>query len=1052
MNRLFEFFINRWRITILLVIASTIFGAFSLASLPLESDPEVEIPYASVTVVYPGASPSDMEKLVTRKVEDKLNNLDNLEQLSSTTSLGMSNVFVEFQAGVDVDASIRDLKDKIDEVKADLPDEAEDPVVTEITTTDTPIITFSLGGKGLSEDHLSDVADAIKTELENITGVSKVTILGKRDQEVQILLERDKLEALGISTSTIIQKIQASHLDFPIGEAMIEGVQISLRLEGQFEGAEDLKNLPIISTETGTIFLGDIATVKESRKKEESRSLLSLQGKEPIQTVSLQIYKKTGGNIVNITDTAKATLDEMKASGKLPENLEIEVSNDNSKIIRDDISTLSSNGLQTIIIVTVLIWLALGWREALLAGLSLPLIFLLTFATLNFQGQTLNSMSLFSLVLSLGLIVDNTIVITEGIFDNLRIKRMPAKKAALDSVKTFWGPITSGTLTTVAAFVPMLLVSGMMGEYLSIIPITISATLLWSLAVAMFIVPSISAMVFKKLQPDEHKESAFVKKSKSILGNILKRFLNNRAKRLGMYLTAILLFIGAMALPISGAIPVEMFPSYDADYFNINVEMPPGTNLERTYEESLPVKEILMKNPYVDNFLFAVGAGAVASTSSHSGSGSGGTTSTNQASFTVNLTPADDRDIESYQIANMVREEIQKIDTAGKISIEELQAGPPSGKPIEIRVFGENLAEMETLIKKIKAEAEKIPGLIEISDDISLSSGEFVFRLKKEQLDYYGLTPAQVGSEIRTAVFGTDAGEIARGDDDIKINVAINWQNSDEQPTSISDIENLPLVTPKGEIIKIKDVADISLEQGFSSIEHQDKKKILRVQADVETGAVVSEKTAELQKAVEENITIPKNITVEFGGSTEDIDESFTDLFKSMIVAVILIAFILVLEFQSFSQPFIIMLSLPLSLIGVMYGFLLIGWPISFPTFIGIVSLSGIVVNDAIVLISRIRENRDENMELKESIIEAATSRIKPIALTSLTTIFGILPLALSDAIWGGLGFAIVFGLIFSTILTLIVIPNFYYTFEARGEKRRLQRIAEGILDDNMEN
>ncbi len=1038
MNRLFEFFVNRWRVTYLLIISSIIFGAVSLADLPQESEPEVEIPMAVVTVSYPGAAPSDMENLVTRKVEDKIDTLDNIEEITSNTRLGLTNITVEFEADADIDESIRDLKDKMDEVKADLPDNAEDPVVMEIRMSDSAIITFSLAGKGISEERLSDFAEDIETNLERISGVSKVELLGQRDKEIQVLLDRQKIESLGLSAGQIVQKIQTAHLDFPIGEAIIDGINISLRLDGEFEGAEDLKKLPLITTEQGTVFLEDVASIKETREKETSISMLALNNQEAEKTISLQVFKKTGGNIIDITDNAKAEIERMKKEEELPSSLEVEVSNDNSKFIRDDLDRLVNNAFQTIIIVTLFIWLAMGWREAIIAGLTIPLTFLLTFFVLSLLDQTLNSMTLFALVLSLGLIVDNTIVITEGIFDNLRIKKLPAKEAALNSARTFWSPITSGTLTTVSAFVPMLLVSGILGEYLSIIPITVGSTLMWSLVVALFFVPTVATSIFKNLKTHSFKEAFFIHKLKEILRKILNTLLKHKWKRRSLYLTMASLLAGVFALVGAGLVLPDMFPSYDADYFNINIEMPPGTKLERTYEEALQVEEIVKDTPYLDNYFFAIGAGAIASTDMMS---AGGSSSANEASFTVNLIPAKERDTASYEIANQIREQIQEIKTPGKITLEELQAGPPSGKDVEVRIFGDNLEEMEVFAKKVKKELENTEGAIEVEDDISLSSGEFVFSFNRERMDYFGLSASDVANEIRTAVFGTEAADIARGDDDIKINVSVDWQNKDEIPTTIEEIENLKLITPKGEKISIGDIADISIEQGFSVIRRQDKKKIVRIQSDIKVGENATVVLGRLEKRVKENLIVPNDMEIEYGGSTEDIDESFGDLFNSMIVAVILIAFILILQFQSFSQPFIILFALPLSLIGVIGGFFLIGWSISFPTFIGIVSLSGIVINDAIVLIDRIRENRKEDMPLRESIIDAALSRMKPIFLTSLTTIFGILPLALSDQTWGGLGFAIVFGLAFSTILTLIVIPNLYYTFEHRAEERRLAKI-----------
>ncbi|MCT4592206.1 MAG: efflux RND transporter permease subunit [Candidatus Gracilibacteria bacterium] len=1037
MNSLFKFFIERFRVTYILIIGATLMGLNAISSLPKEADPEVKVPYAIVTTIYPGASPSDMENLVTRKIEEKLDSLEDLKKMTSSSNFGVSSISVEFEADADLDNSIDELKDKVDEAKVDLPDNAEEPIVTEVSMSDIPIVTFSLSNENMSDDHLIEIAEDIESELEKIKGVSKVNVLGKREKEVKVLLDRNKLSGLNLSAGQVVQKIQQSHIDFPLGEVVLEDVNISLRLEGQFEGAEDLKNLPIISGNTGTIFLQDIAEVFETREKEESKSFLSIKGGELGKTISLQVHKKTGGNIIEIVDTSKQELEKMKEQGKLPNDLKIEISNDNSQFIRDDLDTLVSNGFSTIIIVAVLLLIALGWRESLIASLSIPMAFLLTFATMKFQGGTINSMSLFSLVLSLGLLVDNTIVITEGIFDNVNIRKMNSKDAAYNSAKTFWKAITSGTMTTVSAFVPMLLVSGIMGEYMSVIPLTIAPTLIWSLVVALFFVPCIATKLFKNAKTHEDfKETKFTHFARSRLERTLRYLAKHRKARVGLFSGLFALFIGALYLPASGIIPVEMFPAYDADYFNINFEMPPGTSLEATHQEALPVTKILRKNKHVDNFLFAVGAGAVGNTGG-SIRGGGGVSNSNTASFTVNLTRSKEREITSFEIAEQVRKEINKIKTSGKIKIDELQAGPPSGKPIEVRIFGDDIHEMEIITKAIKSELEQIEGAIEIEDNISLSAGEFIFKLNKEKINFYGLNPSTVAMELRTSIFGTDAAEIARGEDDININVAINWENEDEKPKTISEIESLQITTPKGKI-NIRDIAEVKLEQGFANIDHEKRKKILRVQSSLQAGYAVKEKLAELEQRVKEHVEVPSNIEIEFGGSTEDIDQSFSDLFNSMIVAIILIAFILVLQFQSFVQPLIILLALPMALIGVLGGFFLINWPISFPSFIGIVSLSGIVINDAIVLIDRINEKRNNGETLEKAVVESGGERMKPIFLTSITTIFGILPLSLSDPIWGGLGFSVVFGLMFSTFLTLVVVPTLFYVFEFKNEQRKI--------------
>ena len=1111
MLRILKFFIERPRVTGLLIAASIIFGFQSLNSLPQESDPEVEIPIAVVSTIYAGASPADIETLVTNKIETKLESLENVKEMTSSSVFNVSMITVEFEAEADLDKSIRDLKDKVDEAKVELPAEAEEPKVTEISVSDTPIVTFSLGGAGISDEQLFKISDEIETELKKISGVSEIIVLGKREKEILIALEKEKLAGLNLSAAQVLSQIRAAHTDFPLGEISIENENFSARVEGKFKTADDLQKMPILSNENGTIFLREISKISETREPRETQSLLSVGGAEMVETISLQIKKKTGGNIIEIVDAAKAKLEKMKTRGDFPKNLEIQTTNDESKFIRQDLTTLISNLKSTILIVILIIWIALGIREALLVGLSIPLVFLLTFLAMKIMGQTLNGISLFSLVLALGMMVDTTIVIIEGIFDGLKLKKLNAHDAAVFSVKSFYAPLISGTLTTVSAFVPMLMMSGIMGQYMSVIPKTISAALSFSLIVALFFIPAIATLIFRDANskkndradfnfqnsqkfPDENSrdsdeltpeisrgltgenqnsqnsnsekfsgefsaqfsnsqnsetenenensrdlnlqnsaaekttEFKFTIAAKKLLRKNLEKILQSSRRRwaiLSAFFVALLISIKMVG---AGVVSVEMFPAVDADYFNVEVEMPAGTKLTKTFDAAKPVVEILRAEKEVQNFLLAVGGGSVGRTQKISTGGSG---SSHVATFTVNLSAKENRDEFSGKIVKRIRGKLEKIKTVGKISITELKGGPPTGKEIELRISGDELNSIENFAKKTKKILEQIPGAIEVSDDISHSGGEFVFAPRREVLNFYNLQTAAVAADLRTAIYGSVAAEIARGDDEIEIRVEFDWKNSDRRPQSLAEIENLLLQLPNGKKIPAAEIFEIKFVQSFASIAHRDGERTIKVSAsaDKENGFVALEILNAFREKVE-NLPREKNLEISFGGENEDIDKSFSDLFNALIVGVILIAFILVLQFQSFVQPFIIISTVPFSLVAVIFGFFIFGWPISLPTFIGIVSLFGIIINDAIVLIDKINQNRRAGFSRENSIIDGAVSRLKPIFLTSLTTVCGILPLSISDEVWGGLGFAIVFGLSTSTFLILVLVPIEYVLFD----------------------
>jgi len=1036
MIKILKFFIDRPRITFLLIIASVIFGSVSLASLPRESDPEVEIPFAVVTTIYPGASPSSIETLITKKIEDKVDQLDDIKEINSSSIFGVSSISVEFEAEADLDKSIRELKDKVDEAKNDLPSEAEDPIVTEASIDDQPIVTFSFGSKTLQEEELFDIVENVQTNLEKLSGISEVDEIGIRKKEIQVLLDRQKIESLNLSANLIFSKIKNAHTDFPIGEISLAKENFSMRLAGKFKGAEDLKMLPILTTKNKeTIFLQDIAKVYEDREKISSYSFLKIGQPELLSTASLQIKKETGGNIVQIVQAAKDKIKQMQEEGEIPSNVKVQLTNNMAEYVQKDIENLWSNAKQTILIVILIIWIALGFKEAFLAGISIPLVFLLTFFTMHTLEDTLNGLSMFSLVLCLGLVVDTTIVITEGIFDGIHEKKLNSHDAAVYSIKTFYAPVISGALTTVSAFVPMLLMSGIMGQYMSVIPKTITPALLWSLVVALVFIPAIAVILFKnghaqKKEKPDYKPSKILQFFKNSIFTVLNRVLSSWwQKILIITLCCGFLFLSGQMVK-DGKVKIVMLPPMDANFFYINLEMPEGVNLETTFTETKKITALLDQKEhkkYIKNFLLKVGKGTI---SPNKGSGGSKGSLSHTAAFTINLLDEKERDKTSNQIAKNLRQDLKEIITFGKISIEEVSGGPPTGKPVQVRIYGDDFDEMALFAKKVKKELEQVPSAIEISDDVSVSSGEFVFDLKRDRLEFYGLSAQDIAMELRTIIFGSDVAEIARGDDDIDIRLAFDWKNKDRQPQSIEEIKNLKINLPQvkqNKQIPITEVVDINLKQGFSTINHRNLKGAVIVSSSVDTESNSS--AMEILQKIEQKVNklgIPKGIEVEYGGENEDTTQSMMDLFNALIIALVLIVFILVLQFRSYIQPLIIVGTVPFSLVSVVFGFWTFSWPISLVTFIGIVSLFGIIVNDSIVLIDQINVNRLKGMKRKEAVIKGAQDRLKPIFLTSATTICGILPLAISDEMWGGLGYAIIFGLTTSTVLAILVIPIFY--------------------------
>lgn len=1013
------FFVRNFRLTYLVIIAIVFSGIYSLLTLPKEAEPEIKVPYAVVTTIYPGANPVDMEEMITDKIEKKIENLENLNKFESSSGQGFSSIFLEFDAAADLQESFRKLREAVDNVESELPDEAETPVVSEINFNDFPIVTYSLLGD-YTEEELKKYADIIQDNFENISNVSEAKIIGGIEKEFQIIVNQTRLAHFNISMGQIVNAIRINNFSLPSGNIEIDGFKYDVRVKGKFLDTTDLNNVVVATYDNSPVFLQDIAIVKEGIKDKNSESRIGLKNQGSKETISLQIYKKTGGNILNIVKDSQKTIDELYEKEIIPKDLQIIKTNDNSVFIRKDIKTLGSSALQTMILICLILMLILSMSGAIITSLGIPIAFLITFSILKMQGMTLNSMVLFSLVLSLGLMVDNAIIVIEGINEYVSKYKKSIMEASLLSIWNFKWAIIAGTMTTVSAFLPMLLVSGIMGEYMSILPKTITTTLISSLFVAIIVIPTLATRFMKK----EHKHNENSKKKqkveavfKKIYGKyipFMKSVLPYKHKRKKIIIISVVMFILAVATPISGLMKVEMFPKVDIDYFVINIELPVGSVLEKTKIITEEVEKIASEIPEIDNYVVNIGSTASL------GHGSGGGNGTHLANITVNLTDSKERDRKSFEISESLRPKLEAVEGA-KVTVEELNAGPPSGAPIEVRIFGDDMSKLSTLAKDIQDFLSTVPGVINIKNNMENASGEFTFTVDKQKANYYGLSINQIASTLRNAVYGADAGDITR--DGETIDIVVKYADGSFQ--TVNDLENTLIFTNTGETIQLKQVASANLNPSLLSIKHRDGDTVVIVSAYTEEG-VNLQKVMQQFDEYQKKLDLPKGVSIKVGGETEDIQKSFSEIFYSMIVAVILIAFILVLQFNSFKQPFIIIFSLPLAIIGVIIGLNICGQPFSFPAFIGIVSLAGIVVNDAIVLIDRINKNIKHGMEFIEAIVEAGVARMQPIFLTSITTIAGIFPLIYADEMWRGLSLTVIFGLIFSTVLTLIVIPVIY--------------------------
>lgn len=1124
-NKFLNFLLTNQRVIFLCIMAIMLWGIFSFQQLPLESTPEVKIPFGIVTVALPGASPSDIEELVVKKIEKKVVNLSGVKQVSSTASNSFGTVSVEFRAEEDLKDAIRRLRDAVDNAKANLPAEASEPLVSEVSFSNTPVWTIIVTGP-YDNFTLRHYADQVKDELEKLPGTSQVNISGGDIAEIRVSYNPDKLNLYGLSMDQTNAIIRSNNITLPLGDLNISNFEYTLRVDGKFHTAQEIRNLPVATFSDSIIRLKDVADVSERAQERQSTTKFSINGGEPQNAISINVIKKTGAGLIDLIDAGKVRLDEMKGS-TLPKDLQIETTYDVSQQTHDDFNNLSREALNTIILVTIILFLFVGLKEAFTAGIVIPLVFAATFGLMLMAGQTLNFLSLFSLILSLGLLVDDAIVVVQATKQYMATGKFTPEEAVLLVFKDFFNILLTTSLTTIFAFLPLLLASGIIGQFIRSIPLTASITLAASTIIAIAINHPMAAILerfrptrgfFKfwvilllltflgalyllfttgglfaivlssvllfviitlllwyraslkktlirneallleeiafpekikaKLQHhySEHSEKTWFQKATSGVvkldkitphyERLLKWFLDKKFRSFLLIFIIILFFLGSLALPASGILKSEFLPASDQDLMYVNIEGAPGLILADTKKVADQVEQILLQESQIKNFSILLGqTGTSASRGGGMSGGSNSSGQTNRAQFAINLWPENERPIKekSYVYAQGLRKKLSTVQGA-QVTLEELSGGPPTGADFQVQFSGTNLIELQKTANRYKDYLSAIPGVLNPTTSITLSPGEFTFKLKPEPMQLRGVTPAQVASTLRTALSGSEITSIIQGEDEMEIVAEYN-------PNSIrtlDQIKSLTLQNGRGQSFQLAEVADVSVGSSLTSISRLDQKRVIVLSSSVGKPALPNEVLAAFQQVLQDH-PLPVGYEATFGGQNDTNTESIFSILRAMIIAFILIIATLVIQFNSFRKAILVLLTIPLAMSGVFYGLTLVGFTLSFPTLIGLVALFGIVVKNAIMLVDKINLNLKVGIPFREAITDASKSRLEAIFLTSTATIIGMIPITLYDETWEGLGATLIFGLGCSTILTLLLIPIIFNLLFAKDAARDAQ-------------
>ncbi len=1022
MIKFFEFFLRKRQFTYLLLLAITGLGLTAAVLIPKESAPEVKIPVGIVMTILPGSNAQDVEKLVTNKIEDGLNNLTDLNKITSISREGASIVTVEFTAQADLEKSLRNLKDEVDKIKNELPAEANEPTVLEINFADQPMFIASIASD-LPASEFSSLAKKVRDELKAMPGVSKAEISGARNKEIQIILNQSRLQNYGLRLGEIVAAIAGSNVSMPIGNITTNNIDYALKFEGEIANPSTIGDIAITNKNGEPIYLRDLGTIAEGVEMASSLSRFSQNGTPAKQSIAISIYKKSGESITQVSSSIKKRLTEMQKSGIL-KGAEILYSFDSSKQVKDDLLKLVRSGLETIFLVVIILFLTLGWREALVAALSIPLSFLISFIGLYYSGNTINFISLFSLILAVGILVDSGIVVVESIHTRWT-ENKTGQQAAHETLQEYGWPLIAGTMTSIAVFVPLFFLSGITGKFIASIPFTLIAVLLASIFVALALIPLIATKTFKRssinhlVEKQETYTRLFQEWYRRQMGKILD---NNQFQKRFLWGIGLAFFV-SLLFPVVGLVKVVFFSQADADFIYIDIEKNQGTPLMETDLATRTIEEMLYENRQIESFITTIGSGSNFSGTGDNQSGS------RYANITINLKK--NRTQTSTEIVEGLREKTANI-TNATVRVLQPNNGPPTGAPVEIKFAGEDLGLLNQIAAKAENILKNIPGTREVDSSTKDDLPDFVLTLDQAKASLFGLNSASIAQTLRGSVYGLKASSLRIQDEDIDINLktALNPNYltlEDITKTNLDSIKQIPIITPRGTIL-LGSVVDISIKKSNSTIEHENRERIVKVTSQVDERTTSGEIIKKFQSEIAKE-KLPDGVRLLVGGENEDINKTFSEMFIALIIGLLLIFAILILEFNSIRYALYLIIIVPLSLIGVFTGLAISRQALSFPSLLGFIALTGIIINHIIILIDsmNLARRRYPERPMKELVIEASVVRLRPILLTTITTVIGMVPLSYAGDIWGPLAYAIMFGLAFAVILTLILVPILYY-------------------------
>ncbi len=1035
---LYEGSVRRPIMTSLVFLAVVIFGLFSLQKLPIDLYPDIETNTLMVMTAYPGASAADVENNVSRPMENVLNTVSNLKHITSKSRENISVITMEFEFGENIDVLTNDVRDKLEMVKSSLPDDAESPIIFKFSTDMIPIVLLSVQADQSLPALYKILDDGIANPLARIGGVGTVSISGAPQREVQVYVDPIRMEAYNLSIETISAIVAAENKNIPGGNFDVGTETYAIRVEGEFKDAKQMEEIVVGSHDGRNVYLKDVARVVDS--VEERAQLTYNNG---VQGAMIVIQKQTGANSVQISDKVMKALPELQAA--LPSDVKLGIIVDTSDNIRNTISSLVNTVRDALIFVGLVVFLFLGrWRSTVIILITIPLSLIASFIYLAITGSTLNIISLSSLSIAIGMVVDDAIVVLENVTTHIERGSEP-KQAAVHGTNEVAISVIASTLTLLAVFFPLTMVPGMMGVMFHELGWMVTIIMIISTASALSLTPMLCSQLLK-LNPKHSKMFDLlygpIQKALDALDVFYAKLLNWSVRhRMAVVFSALGFF--ALTMVLVKYVGTEFFPTSDDGRIGVTIETPIGTRTEITRDIALKVQdEWTKKYPEIQVFNFTVGQADTDNTfASMSDNG------THIVSANIRLSDPGDRERGIVEICEMMREDLAAIPEIKKFQVN---VGGSRGQSmggqstLDVEVYGYDFDETDRVATELKERLNKVKG----TADITISRGdyqpEYQIDFDREKLAMNGLNLSTAASYVRNRINGSIQSKYREDGEEYDIRVVY----APEYRQSVEAIENILVYNNQGKGIRIRDLGTVVERFSPPTIERKDRERINTVQAVI-SGESMDKVVAGAREQIAQ-MDIPQGVTIKLAGSYEDQQESFGDLLTLMVLIIILVFIVMAAQFESLTYPFIIMFALPFSFSGVFMALFMTGTTMNVISMIGMIMLVGIVVKNGIVLVDYINLNRERGSSIVQSVVTGGKSRLRPVLMTTLTTILGMVPMAIGTGqgaeSWRPMGISVIGGLTVSTLLTLVLVPVLYCLFAGTGVRRQRRKMHQAQL------